>query len=316
MTLVDAPKVPLRHPEKAHRPDQPVAPKPDWIRVKAPGSPAWRDTAAIVKEHRLVTVCEEAGCPNIGECWEKKHATFMILGDTCTRACAFCNVKTGLPGAVSPHEPVHIAEAVAKLRLAHVVVTSVDRDDLADGGAAHFAAVIDAIRMASPATTIEVLTPDFLRKPCALEIVVAAKPDVFNHNLETVPSKYLSVRPGARYFHSVRLLQMAKELDPQLFTKSGIMVGLGETRDEILQLMDDLRSADVDFLTVGQYLQPTRKHHPVVSFMPPPEFKALEDIAWAKGFLMVSASPLTRSSYHAAEDFAKLKAARTNQQQI
>ena len=241
--------------------------KPDWIRVKAPGSPAWRDTAAIVKEHRLVTVCEEAGCPNIGECWEKKHATFMILGDTCTRACAFCNVKTGLPGAVDPHEPAHIGEAVAKLRLAHVVITSVDRDDLADGGAAHFAAVIGAIRAASPTTTIEVLTPDFLRKPGALEIVVAAKPDVFNHNLETVPSKYLGVRPGARYFHSVRLLQRAKELDPQLFTKSGIMVGLGETRDEILQLMDDLRSADVDFLTIGQYLQPTRKHHPVISFI-------------------------------------------------
>jgi lipoyl synthase len=315
MTLVDAPKVPLRHPEKAHRPDQPMAPKPDWIRVKAPGSPAWRDTAAIVKEHRLVTVCEEAGCPNIGECWEKKHATFMILGDTCTRACAFCNVKTGLPGAVNPHEPAHIGEAVAKLRLAHVVITSVDRDDLADGGAAHFAAVIGAIRAASPTTTIEVLTPDFLRKPGALEIVVAAKPDVFNHNLETVPSKYLGVRPGARYFHSVRLLQQAKELDPQLFTKSGIMVGLGETRDEILQLMDDLRSADVDFLTVGQYLQPTRKHHPVVSFMRPDEFKAFEEVAYAKGFLMVSASPLTRSSYHAAEDFAKLKAARKNRQQ-
>jgi lipoyl synthase len=310
MTLVDTPKP--RHPEKAHRPDQPGAKKPDWIRVKAPGSAAWRDTAAIVKEHRLVTVCEEAGCPNIGECWEKKHATFMILGDTCTRACAFCNVKTGLPGAVNPHEPAHVAEAVAKLALAHVVVTSVDRDDLDDGGAAHFAAVIGAIRNASPATTIEVLTPDFLRKPGALERVVAAKPDVFNHNLETVPSKYLSVRPGARYFHSVRLLQRAKELDPQLFTKSGIMVGLGETRDEISQLMDDLRSADVDFLTIGQYLQPTRKHHAVISYMPPDDFAALEELARAKGFLLVSASPLTRSSYHAAEDFAKLKAARAN----
>jgi lipoyl synthase len=310
MTLVDTPKP--RHPEKAHRPDQPGAKKPDWIRVKAPGSAAWRDTAAIVKEHRLVTVCEEAGCPNIGECWEKKHATFMILGDTCTRACAFCNVKTGLPGAVNPHEPAHVAEAVAKLALAHVVVTSVDRDDLDDGGAAHFAAVIGAIRNASPATTIEVLTPDFLRKPGALERVAAAKPDVFNHNLETVPSKYLSVRPGARYFHSVRLLQRAKELDPQLFTKSGIMVGLGETRDEISQLMDDLRSADVDFLTIGQYLQPTRKHHAVISYMPPEDFAALEELARAKGFLLVSASPLTRSSYHAAEDFAKLKAARAN----
>jgi lipoyl synthase len=309
-SLIDTPKP--RHPEKAHRPDQPSAKKPDWIRVKAPGSPAWRDTAAIVKEHRLVTVCEEAGCPNIGECWEKKHATFMILGDTCTRACAFCNVKTGLPSAVNPHEPAHVADAVAKLGLAHVVVTSVDRDDLDDGGAAHFAAVIGAIRDASPATTIEVLTPDFLRKPAALECVVAAKPDVFNHNLETVPSKYLSVRPGARYFHSVRLLQRAKELDPQLFTKSGIMVGLGETRDEILQLMDDLRSADVDFLTIGQYLQPTRKHHAVMSYMPPAEFGALEELARAKGFLLVSASPLTRSSYHAAEDFAKLKAVRAS----
>jgi lipoic acid synthetase len=312
MTLVDAPKAPLRHPEKAHRLDQPGAKKPDWIRVKAPGSRAWRDTAAIVKEHQLVTVCEEAGCPNIGECWEKKHATFMILGDTCTRACAFCNVKTGLPGAVDPHEPAHVGEAVAKLRLSHVVITSVDRDDLDDGGAVHFAAVIGAIRAASPATTVEVLTPDFLRKPGSLEIVVAAKPDVFNHNLETVPSKYLSVRPGARYFHSVRLLQRAKELDPKLFTKSGIMVGLGETRDEILQLMDDLRCADVDFLTIGQYLQPTRKHHAVMSYLPPDEFKALEDIARAKGFLLVSASPLTRSSYHAAEDFAKLKVARAS----
>jgi lipoyl synthase len=310
MTLVDAPKLPPRHPEKAHRPDQPVARKPDWIRVKAPGSPAWRDTATIVKAHRLVTVCEEAGCPNIGECWEKKHATFMILGDTCTRACAFCNVRTGLPGAVDPREPAQVAEAVARLGLRHVVVTSVDRDDLEDGGAAHFAAVIGAIRAASPATSIEVLTPDFLRKAGALEIVVAAGPDVFNHNLETVPSKYPSVRPGARYFHSVRLLQRAKERDPQIFTKSGIMVGLGETRDEILQLMDDLRCADVDFLTIGQYLQPTRKHHPVVSFPTPDEFRALEEIALAKGFLLVSATPLTRSSYHAGEDFAKLKAAR------
>ncbi len=310
MTLVETPKA--RHPEKAHRPDQPVARKPDWIRVKAPGSPAWRETAAIVKEHRLVTVCEEAGCPNIGECWEKKHATFMILGDTCTRACAFCNVRTGLPGAIDPHEPVQVAEAVAKLGLAHVVVTSVDRDDLDDGGAGHFAAVIGAIRAASPKTTIEVLTPDFLRKSGALEVVVEARPDVFNHNLETVPSKYPSARPGARYFHSVRLLQRAKELDPQLFTKSGIMVGLGETREEILQLMDDLRSAEVDFLTIGQYLQPTRKHHPVVSFPTPQEFRALEEIALAKGFLLASASPLTRSSYHAAEDFAKLKAARAN----
>ena len=257
------------------------------------------------------TVCEEAGCPNIGECWEKKHATFMIMGDTCTRACAFCNVKTGLPGALDPTEPEHVAEATAKLGLAHVVITSVDRDDLADGGAAHFAAVIGAIRAQCPQTTIEVLTPDFLRKNGAVETVVAAKPDVFNHNLETVPSNYLTVRPGARYFASLHLLQRAKELDPSLFTKSGIMVGLGEERNEILQVMDDLRSADVDFLTIGQYLQPSRKHHPVLRYVPPDEFKALETIAYAKGFSMVSASPLTRSSHHAGEDFARLKAQRT-----
>jgi lipoic acid synthetase len=252
-------------------------------------------------------VCEEAGCPNIGECWEKKHATFMIMGDTCTRACAFCNVKTGLPGHLDLDEPAHVAEAVRKLGLAHVVVTSVDRDDLADGGAAHFAATIAAIRASNPSTTIEVLTPDFLRKDGALEIVVAAKPDVFNHNLETVPSKYLTVRPGARYFHSIRLLQRAKELDPTLFTKSGIMVGLGEERNEVLQLMDDLRSAEVDFLTIGQYLQPTRKHHAVVRYVPPEEFKSYETIAYSKGFLLVSASPLTRSSHHAGDDFARLK---------
>jgi lipoic acid synthetase len=299
-----------RHPEKAHRPDQPLARKPDWIRVKAPGSPAWAETARIVRENKLVTVCEEAGCPNIGECWEKKHATFMIMGDTCTRACAFCNVKTGLPGALDRQEPEHVAVAVEKLGLSHVVVTSVDRDDLSDGGARHFAETIRAVRARSPATTIEVLTPDFLRKEGALEAVVEAGPDVFNHNLETVPSKYLTVRPGARYFHSVRLLQRAKELDPALFTKSGIMVGLGEDRNEVLQLMDDLRSAEVDFLTVGQYLQPTRKHHPVVRFVPPDEFKAYETTAYAKGFLLVSATPLTRSSHHAGEDFAKLKSAR------
>jgi lipoic acid synthetase len=300
----------LRHPEKAHRPDQPVERKPPWIRVKAPGSPQWAETNRIVRENKLVTVCEEAGCPNIGECWEKKHATFMIMGDTCTRACAFCNVKTGLPGNLDPEEPAHVAEAVRKLGLAHVVVTSVDRDDLADGGAAHFAAAISAIRASNSGTTIEVLTPDFLRKDGALEIVVAAKPDVFNHNLETVPSKYLTVRPGARYFHSIRLLQRAKELDPTLFTKSGIMVGLGEERNEVLQLMDDLRSADVDFLTIGQYLQPTRKHHAVMRYVPPEEFKSYETIAYSKGFLLVSASPLTRSSHHAGDDFAKLKATR------
>ncbi len=301
-----------RHPEKAHRPDTPLLRKPEWIRVRAPGSPGWRETHDIVREHKLVTVCEEAGCPNMGECWSKKHASFMILGDTCTRACAFCNVRTGLPGPVDPDEPAHVADAVAKMGLTHVVVTSVDRDDLDDGGAGHFAAVIRAIRRQSPATTVEVLTPDFLRKPGALEAVVEAKPDVFNHNLETVPSRYLTVRPGARYFHSIRLLQRAKELDPTLFTKSGIMVGLGEERNEVLQLMDDLRTADVDFLTIGQYLQPTRKHHPVKEFVTPAAFKSYETIAYAKGFLLVSASPLTRSSHHAGEDFARLKAARAS----
>jgi lipoic acid synthetase len=302
-----------RHPEKAHRPDQPIQRKPDWIRVKAPGSAKWAETNRIVRDNKLVTVCEEAGCPNIGECWEKKHATFMIMGDTCTRACAFCNVKTGLPEALAHDEPDKVADAVAKLGLQHVVITSVDRDDLADGGAEHFARVIRAIRVLSPKTTIEILTPDFLRKPGALEVVVAAKPDVFNHNLETVPSKYLTVRPGARYFHSIRLLQRVKELDPAIFTKSGIMVGLGEERNEVLQLMDDLRSAEVDFLTIGQYLQPTRKHHPVIRFVPPEEFKGFETTAYAKGFLLVSATPLTRSSHHAGEDFARLRAAREAQ---
>jgi lipoic acid synthetase len=299
-----------RHPEKAHRPDAPALRKPDWIRVKAPVSKGYLATQAIVREHGLHTVCEEAGCPNIGECWESKHATFMILGDTCTRACTFCNVKTGLPGALDPGEPERVADATAKLGLAHVVVTSVDRDDLDDGGAAQFAETIRAIRARCPATTIEVLTPDFLRKKGALEQVVAARPDVFNHNLETVPSHYLTVRPGARYFASLRLLQQVKEIEPRMFTKSGIMVGLGEERNEVLQVMDDLRAADVDFLTVGQYLQPTRKHHPVVRFVPPAEFEGLKTIAIAKGFLMVSASPLTRSSHHAGEDFARLRAAR------
>jgi lipoic acid synthetase len=299
-----------RHPEKANRPDSPILRKPEWIRVKAPVSRGYAATREIVRENRLVTVCEEAGCPNIGECWEKKHATFMIMGDTCTRACAFCNVKTGLPEALDANEPDHVALAVAKLGLTHVVITSVDRDDLADGGAEHFARTIAAIRESCPSTTIEILTPDFLRKDGALEKVVAAKPDVFNHNLETVPSLYLTVRPGARYFHSMRLLQRVKELDPTIFTKSGIMVGLGEERNEVLQLMDDLRSADVDFLTIGQYLQPSRKHHPVARFVTPDEFKSYESIAYAKGFLMVSASPLTRSSHHAGEDFARLKAAR------
>jgi lipoic acid synthetase len=299
-----------RHPEKAHRPDSAVLRKPDWIRVKAPVSKGYAATHAIMRENGLHTVCEEAGCPNIGECWEKKHATFMIMGDTCTRACAFCNVKTGLPAALDPNEPAHVGEATAKLGLAHIVVTSVDRDDLPDGGADHFAQTIRAIRARCPSTTIEVLTPDFLRKDGAVEQVVAARPDVFNHNLETVPSLYLTVRPGARYFASLRLLQRVKEIDATMFTKSGIMLGLGEERNEVLQVMDDLRSAEVDFLTIGQYLQPTRKHHPVLRFVPPDEFEALKTIAFAKGFLMVSSSPLTRSSHHAGEDFARLKAAR------
>ncbi|TCT12389.1 lipoic acid synthetase [Tepidamorphus gemmatus] len=299
-----------RHPEKAKRPDSPILRKPAWIRVKAPGSPVYRETVDVVRKNGLVTVCEEAGCPNIGECWSKRHATFMIMGDTCTRACAFCNVRTGLPGPLDAGEPDRVADAVARLGLDHVVITSVDRDDLEDGGARHFAETIRAIRRRTPATTIEVLTPDFLRKEGALEIVVEARPDVFNHNLETVPSLYLTVRPGARYFHSIRLLQRVKELDPAIFTKSGIMVGLGETRNEVLQLMDDLRSADVDFLTIGQYLQPTRKHHPVAAFITPEEFRAYETIGKAKGFLLVAASPLTRSSYHAGDDFAALRAAR------
>src|SRR5471032_686488 len=299
-----------RHPEKVNRPDALSPPKPDWIRVRAPNTRGYADTRRIVKENGLVTVCEEAGCPNIGECWDKKHATFLIMGDTCTRACAFCNVKTGMPAALGANEPTHVGEATAKLGLNHIVVTSVDRDDLADGGAQHFADTIRAIRTHAPGTTIEVLTPDFLRKDRALEIVVAAKPDVFNHNLETVPSLYLSVRPGARYFHSLRLLQRVKEIDPAMFTKSGIMLGLGEERNEVLQVMDDLRSTNVDFLTIGQYLQPTRKHHEVKSFVPLDEFKALETIAYSKGFLMVASSPLTRSSHHAGEDFARLKAAR------
>ena len=300
----------VRHPEKAHRPDQPIARKPAWIRVKAPGSPVYNETQKIVRDNKLVTVCEEASCPNIGECWSKKHSTFMIMGETCTRACAFCNVATGKPNPLDADEPENVAIAVEKLGLSHVVVTSVDRDDLDDGGAEHFARTIRAIRARSPKTTIEVLTPDFLRKDGALEVVVAAKPDVFNHNLETVPGNYLKVRPGARYFHSIRLLQRVKELDPEIFTKSGIMVGLGEEREEVLQLMDDLRSADVDFITIGQYLQPTKKHHPVMGFVTPEEFKSYETVAYTKGFLMVSASPLTRSSHHAGEDFERLRAAR------
>lgn len=305
-----------RHPEKAHKPDSDILRKPDWIRVKAPGtglgSEVYKETKAIVTANNLVTVCQEAGCPNIGECWSKKHATMMIMGDTCTRACAFCNVRTGIPLPLDPNEPANVADAVEKLGLNHVVITSVDRDDLDDGGAQHFADVIRAIRKQSPDTTIEILTPDFLRKEGALEIVVEAKPDVFNHNLETVASNYLTVRPGARYFHSIRLLQRVKELDPTIFTKSGIMVGLGEERNEVLQLMDDLRSAEVDLITIGQYLQPTRKHHRIVKFVTPEEFEAYETVAYSKGFLMVSSSPLTRSSHHAGEDFARLRAARAS----
>jgi lipoic acid synthetase len=300
-----------RHPEKAGKPDTPVLRKPDWIRVRVPAAGGrLGETRRILRAHGLVTVCEEAACPNIGECWAQSHATMMIMGDTCTRACAFCNVATGLPGPLDAKEPENVAAAVAELGLAHVVITSVDRDDLADGGAEHFAQVIRAIRAATPATTIEVLTPDFLRKDGAAATVVAAGPDIYNHNLETVPALYLKIRPGARYFASLRLLQQVKELNPSMFTKSGIMVGLGEAREEVLQVMDDLRAADVDFLTIGQYLQPTRKHAEVKRFVPPEEFRALERTALAKGFLMVSASPLTRSSYHAGEDFARLRAAR------
>jgi lipoic acid synthetase len=300
-----------RHPEKAHRPDNPQPKKPDWIRVKAPNSEGYRATAKIMREHRLATVCEEAGCPNVGECWSQGHATMMIMGEICTRGCTFCNVATGRPDALDVFEPGRVADAVQKLGLKHVVITSVDRDDLEDGGAAHFAQTIRAVRHRSPGTTIEILTPDFLKcTPAALEAVVAAKPDVFNHNLETVPGLYLEVRPGARYFHSLRLLQRVKELDPTIFTKSGIMVGLGETRPQVQQVMDDLRAADVDFLTIGQYLQPTPKHHRVDRFVTPEEFASYEQTAFGKGFLMVSATPLTRSSYHAGEDFERLRAAR------
>ena len=296
-----------RHPEKAHRPDSPLQRKPEWIRVKAPSSPVYRETRDLMRANKLNTVCEEAACPNIGECWSQRHATMMIMGDTCTRACAFCNVRTGLPGALDDDEPRRVGEAVATLGLKHVVITSVDRDDLPDGGAQHFVATIAAIRKASARTTIEILTPDFLRKEGALESVARARPDVFNHNLETVPGLYLKVRPGARYYHSLRLLERVKEIEPLSFTKSGLMVGLGETREEVLQVMDDMRTAGVDFLTIGQYLQPTRKHHEVKRFVTPQEFKALEDTAYSKGFLLVSASPLTRSSYHADADFLALR---------
>jgi lipoyl synthase len=308
--LVSISDAALRHPEKAARPDSPSPRKPPWIRVKAPGSPEYHATRRLMRELKLHTVCEEAACPNIGECWKEKHATVMILGAVCTRACAFCNVATGRPDLLDPHEPKRVGDAVAALGLNHIVVTSVDRDDLADGGAGHFAQTIAAIRAASPATTIEVLVPDFLKKEGAIETVVAARPDVLNHNLETVPRLYAEVRPGARYFHSLRLLDQAKRIDPAMFTKSGIMVGLGEEKGEVLQVMDDLREARVDFLTIGQYLQPTAKHRPVDRFVAPQEFESYRRQALGKGFLTVSASPLTRSSYHAGDDFARLKAAR------
>lgn len=299
-----------RHPEKARRPETVGPAKPSWIRVKAPTSPIYHETLALMRENRLVTVCEEAACPNIGECWSQRHATMMVMGDTCTRACSFCNVATGVPAPLDATEPARVADAVARLGLRHVVITSVDRDDLPDGGAAHFAAVIAALRQATPATTIEVLTPDFLRKEGAAEIVAAARPDVFNHNLETVPRLYPTIRPGARYFQSLRLLDRIKTLDPTIFTKSGMMVGLGEGRAEIMQVMDDLRVADVDFLTLGQYLQPTPRHAALVDYVSPEGFADYAAMARAKGFLMVSATPLTRSSYHADADFDRLRAAR------
>jgi lipoic acid synthetase len=312
MTVVIEPRTArqLRHPEKQARPDTPLQRKPEWLRVRAPGSAGYATTRKIVREHGLVTVCEEAGCPNIGECWEKSHATMMIMGGVCTRACGFCNVATGKPAPLDPTEPARVAEAVAKMGLKHVVITSVDRDDLADGGARHFAATVAAIRAAAPGATVEILTPDFLRKAGAAEIAIGSRPDVFNHNLETVPRLYHSIRPGARYYASLRLLERAKELDPAQFTKSGLMLGLGEGRDEVLQVMDDMRCAGVDFITLGQYLQPSRKHAAVERFAPPEEFDALATIAYAKGFLMVAASPLTRSSHHAGEDFERLRAAR------
>jgi lipoic acid synthetase len=304
---------PPRHPEKQSRPETPMLRKPPWLRVRAPGSAGYNETQRIVREHGLTTVCQEAACPNIGECWSVAHATMMIMGEVCTRACAFCNVATGLPQPLDPTEPRRVGDAVRQMGLKHVVITSVDRDDLDDGGAAHFAEVVRAIRAANPATTIEILTPDFLRKGDAADQVIDARPDVFNHNLETVPRLYLSIRPGARYYHSLRLLDRVKQRDPSMFTKSGLMVGLGESKEEVMQVMDDMRSAGVDFLTIGQYLQPTRRHAAVERFVDPEEFKAYEAIARAKGFLMVSASPLTRSSHHAGEDFAQLQAARRAQ---
>lgn len=307
------PEAKLRHPEKAKNPSIMPPPKPDWLRVKAPTSNGYIQTKDIIKKNKLVTVCEEAACPNIGECWQKKHATVMIMGSICTRACAFCNVETGKPNLLDSHEPENLAKAVKDLGLNHIVITSVDRDDLDDGGAQHFAECILRIRKTTPKTTIEILTPDFLKKDGALEVVVAARPDVFNHNIETVPSHYLKIRPGARYFHSLNLLRRVKELDPSIFTKSGLMVGLGETNDEIYQLMDDLRSAEVDFMTIGQYLQPTPKHAPIKRYVSPDEFDGFKKVGYNKGFLMVASSPLTRSSYHADEDFAEMRKAREQQ---
>ena len=310
VTVIDTRGASLRHPEKQARPDSPVLKKPDWLRVRAPGSAGYNETRGLVREHKLTTVCEEAACPNIGECWSIGHATMMIMGEICTRACAFCNVTTGLPNALDADEPRRVGEAVAKMKLNHVVITSVDRDDLADGGAAHFAETVRQIRTQAPGVTIEILTPDFLRKDGAAAIVIDSKPDVFNHNLETVPRLYLSIRPGARYYNSLRLLEQVKTRDPDQFTKSGLMVGLGESREEVMQVMDDMRSAGVDFITIGQYLQPTRKHAAIDRFVTPEEFAGYESIARSKGFLMVSSSPLTRSSHHAGEDFERLRAAR------
>ena len=300
----------LRHPEKVNKEYNPIQKKPSWIRVKINNSSIFAETKKIIKDKNLVTVCEEAGCPNISECWSKKHATFMILGDTCTRACAFCNVKTGIPNKLDLDEPQKIANSVKELNLNHVVITSVDRDDLEDGGALHFANVVTSIKSLNSNTTVEILTPDFLRKKDSYKIVVDSNPDVFNHNLETVPSLYLKVRPGSRYFQSLNLLANVKIHNPEIFTKSGLMVGLGETKDELCQVMDDLRCANVDFITIGQYLQPTPQHYPIKKFITPDEFETYKEIAYSKGFLMVSSSPLTRSSYHAGEDFAVLQANR------
>ena len=306
-------KIIHRHPEKINKKSNPIQRKPSWIRVKVTNSSVFLETKKIVKEKGLFTVCEEAGCPNISECWSKKHATLMIMGDTCTRACAFCNVKTGIPMELDVFEPLKVANTVKELRLSHVVITSVDRDDLEDGGAQHFANVVNKIRDKNPSTTIEILTPDFLKKGDAYKIVADSNPDVFNHNLETVPSLYLKVRPGSRYFNSLELLSKVKTYRPKMFTKSGLMVGLGETKDEICQVMDDLRCANVDFLTIGQYLQPTDKHYPIKNFITPEEFETYKNIAYSKGFLLVASSPLTRSSYHAGEDFLKLQAKRNQE---